>query len=187
MNNLIIEKPKDAFKHELSKRYYSVAIALNNEGEDSAARTQANLALNNLKEIRKSQPSNVEYQIETARVFRTLAQLHEKPGDTEKTIEYSREALSLSEVLLETDKDLENDNSFKITHLLSVARDYGLLGRNLANLKDQFNLDEATECIKKSQIKYKEALDENPSNENALKGYEWAKDFLSKRIPKKTS
>ena len=187
LNNLIIEKPKDAFKHELSKRYYSVAIALNNEGEDSAARTQANLALNNLKEIRKSQPSNVEYQIETARVFRTLAQLHEKPGDTEKTIEYSREALSLSEVLLETDKDLENDNSFKITHLLSVARDYGLLGRNLANLKDQFNLDEATECIKKSQIKYKEALDENPSNENALKGYEWATDFLSKRIPKKPS
>ena len=29
LNNLIIEKPKDAFKHELSKRYYSVAIALN--------------------------------------------------------------------------------------------------------------------------------------------------------------
>ena len=82
---------------------------------------------------------------------------------------------------------MENNNSFKITHLLSVARDYGLLGRNLANLKDQFNLDEAIECIKKSQIKYKEALEENPSNENALKGYEWATDFLSKRIPKKTS
>lgn len=187
LNNLILEKPKDVFKYELSKRYYSVAIALDNEGEDSAARTQANLALNRLKEIRKSQPSNVEYQIETARVFRTLAQLHEMPGDTEKTIAYSREALSLSEVLLETDRDVENDNSFKIKNLLSVARDYGLLGRYLANLKDQFNLDEATECIKKSQIKYKEALDENPSNKNALKGYEWATDFLSKSIPKKTS
>ena len=187
LNNLIIEKPKDAFKYELSKRYYSVVSALKSEGEDSAARTQANLALKLLKEIRKSQPSNVEYQIETARLFRTLAQLHEKPGDSEKTIEYSREALSLSEVLLETDKDVEKNNSFKIKHLLSVARDYGLLGRNLANLKDQLNLDEAIECIKKSQIKYKEALEENPSNENALKGYEWATDFLSKRIPKKTS
>ena len=125
LNDLINNNPRDIFKFEISQRFYTFSKTLVSQGEDSAARTQANLALKNLKEIRKNQPSNIEFQINTAQLFRLLTELHKKAGDTEKVIEYCREALSLSETLLETDRNLDENNSIKLEHRSRLARDYG--------------------------------------------------------------
>ena len=84
-----------------------------------------------------------------------LAELHKEAGDNKKTIEYSREALTLAEILLEKDRDIENNNKKKTKHLLKIARDHGLLGWNLVNLEDESELSEASECFKESQKHYK--------------------------------
>mgnify|MGYP001457589412 CR=1 FL=1 len=178
LNDLIKNNPRDIFKFEISQRFYTFSKTLVSQGEDSAARTQANLALKNLKEIRKNQPSNIEFQINTAQLFRLLTELHKKAGDTEKVIEYCREALSLSETLLETDRNVEDNNSIKLEHRSRLARDYGLLGWNLVKLKDQHEIDEARKSFKESQKIYKEILIKEPSNIDAKQGYQWTSDCL---------
>lgn len=178
LNDLINNNPRDIFKFEISQRFYTFSKTLVSQGEDSAARTQANLALKNLKEVRKNQPSNIEFQINTAQLFRLLTELHKKAGDTEKVIEYCREALSLSETLLETDRNVEDNNSIKLEHRSRLARDYGLLGWNLVKLKDQYEIDEARKSFKESQKIYKEILIKEPSNIDAQQGYQWASDCL---------
>ncbi len=183
LKNLINNDEREIFKFELARRLHSFSKSLISEGESSAARTQANSALATLKEIRKSKPSNIEYQNKTSEIYRMLAELHKEAGDNKKTIEYSREALNLAEILLEKDRDVENNNKKKTKHLLKIARDHGLLGWNLVNLKDDSELSEASECFKESQKHYKEILSYEPENKDAQQGLQWSIDCLS-QIPK---
>ena len=117
-----------------------------------------------------------------------LIDLHKEAGDHKKAIEYSREALTLAEVLLEKDRDVEKNNKRKTNNQLKLARDHGELGYNLINLKDDDEsiLKEASECFKEAQKHYKEILFSEPKNKKAQEGIQWTLDILS-QIPKNSS
>ena len=188
LRNLINNEEREVFKYELGCRLHTFSKSLLSEGEYSAARTQANSALTILKEIRKTEPSNIDYQHKTSEIYRMLIDLHKEAGDHKKAIEYSREALTLAEVLLEKDRDVEKNNKRKTNNQLKLARDHGVLGYNLINLKDddESTLKEASECFKEAQKHYKEILFSEPKNKKAQEGIQWTLDILS-QIPKNSS
>ena len=136
IGNIINNEEREVFKYELGCRLHTFSKSLLSEGEYSAARTQANSALTILKKIRKTEPSNINYQLKTSEIYRMLIDLHKEAGDHKKAIEYSREALTLAEILLEKDRDVEKNNKRKTNNQLKLGRDHGVFGYNLISLKD---------------------------------------------------
>ncbi|MEC9036336.1 MAG: protein kinase [Verrucomicrobiota bacterium] len=173
------KSPSNRYKFQMARRLYAFSRSIESEGESSAARTQSHAALNILKDLIKNEPSNFDYQNEIAQLCRQLADLHKKAGDTEKSVQLSREAVRHIKNLLEKDLDVENNNRKKNNYREMIAKDYGKLGWHLANTGEEEDIPEAKESFKTAQDYYQQILDIEPANDDAKRWLQWAKDCLA--------
>ena len=173
------KSPSNRYKFQMARRLYAFSRSIESEGESSAARTQSHAALNILKDLIKNEPSNFDYQNEIAQLCRQLADLHKKAGDTEKSVQLSREAVRHIKNLLEKDLDVENNNHKKNNYREMIAKDYGKLGWHLANTGEEEDIPEAKESFKTAQDYYQQILDIEPANDDAKRWLQWAKDCLA--------
>ncbi|MEE2808361.1 MAG: protein kinase [Verrucomicrobiota bacterium] len=176
---LIEKSPANRYKFEMARRLYAFSRSIENEGESSAARTQSNAALNILKDLIKNEPSNFVYQNEIAQLYRQLANLHKEAGDTEKSVDLSREAVRHIQNLLEKDLDVENNKTKKNNYREMIARDYGKLGWHLANTGEEDDIQEAKDSFKTAQNYYQQILDIEPGNDDAKRWLQWTKECLA--------
>ncbi|MDG1855054.1 MAG: protein kinase [Verrucomicrobiales bacterium] len=176
--SLIERSPSNRYQFEMARRLHAFSRSIEDEGESSAARTQSNAALNILKDLIKNEPSNFAYQNEIAQLYRQLADLHKEAGDTEKSVEFSREAVHHIKNLLDKDIDVENGNTKKNHYREIIARDYGKLGWHLANTGEEDDITEARSSFKTAQDYYQQILDIEPTNDDAKRWLQWAKDCL---------
>lgn len=178
LTSLIKRSPSNLYRFEMARRLYAFSRSIENEGDSSAARTQSNAALDILKSLIKNEPSNFVYQNEIAQLYRQLADLHKEAGDTGKSADLSREAVHHIKNLLDKDLDVENDNRKKNKYRVMIARDYGKLGWHLANTGEEEDIPEAKSSFETAQDYYQQILDIEPTNDDAKRWLQWAKDCL---------
>ncbi|MEC7358234.1 MAG: hypothetical protein VYC09_07320, partial [Verrucomicrobiota bacterium] len=97
---------------------------------------------------------------------------------TGKSVELSREAVHHIKNLLDKDIDVENGNRKKNHYREIIARDYGKLGWHLANTGEEDDITEAKSSFKTAQDYYQQILDIEPTNDDAKRWLQWAKDCL---------
>ncbi|MDE0571272.1 MAG: hypothetical protein OSB44_11360 [Verrucomicrobiales bacterium] len=178
LTSLIKRSPSNLYRFEMARRLYAFSRSIEDEGDSSAARTQSNAALDILKSLIKNEPSNFVYQNEIAQLYRQLADLHKEAGDTGKSADLSREAVHHIKNLLDKDLDVENDNKKKNKYRVMIARDYGKLGWHLANTGEEEDIPEAKSSFETAQDYYQQILDIEPTNDDAKRWLQWAKDCL---------